>query len=108
MFDLLNNDQKAVAAKVAVPSKGIQDVIIVVEEWNQIRSRQRKMSFELQKIVEENQENLWRDLEEFCSVPVVNVQNEVTDSEMFTKVKKVYLKPHFVMMRCIHIVKPLF
>ena len=107
VFDFLNKEQNAVASKVAAPDKGIKDAIGMVEELSKSRIAGMKRSSKLQRIVKENEEKLCRDLEKLCSVQVVHVKNEVTDSEMFTKVKKVYLEENFVIMEFIHIVKPL-
>ena len=73
-------------------------VIDLVEEWMKIRKRLSK----LQRIKNENQETLSRDLEKLLSVQVDDVEN----SEVFTSVKKVYLKDNFVIMQFEHLVKP--
>ena len=108
VFDFLKKEQNAVAAKAAAPDKGIKDAIGVVKEMNKTKFAGEKRSSKLQRILDENQENLCRDLEKLCSVKnlKVNAKNKVTDSEIFTKVKKVYLDENFVIMEFNHIVKP--
>ena len=107
VFDLLNNEQTADAAKAAALDKGIKDAIGVVEELNKNRLAGVKRSSRLQRIVKENEEKLCSDLEKLCSVQILNVKNEVTNSKIITMVKKVYLKDDFVIMHFQHVVKPL-
>ena len=57
-----------------------------------------------QRIQNENQETLSRDFEKLLSVQVI--KNDVEVSEVFTSVKKVYLKDNFVIMQFEHLVKP--
>ena len=106
VFGFLNKEQNAVAAKVDAPDKGIKDAITVLKELNKTRFAAEKRSSKLQRIVEENEEKLCRDLEKLCSVQILDVENEVTNSKMLTMVKKVFLENDFVIMQFKHIVKP--
>ena len=107
VFGFLNKEQNAVAAKVTALYKGIKDAIGMVEELNKNSLAGMKRSSHLQRIVKENEEKLCRDLEKLCSVQILDVKNEVTNSKMITMVKKVYLKDDFVIMHFHHIVKPM-
>ena len=89
--------------EVAAPDhEGLKGVIEVVEELTKGKFAQRKRLSKLQRIKNENQETLSRDLEKLLSVQVDDVEN----SEVFTSVKKVYLKDNFVIMQFEHLVKP--
>ena len=59
----------------------------------------------MQKIQNENQETLSRDFEKLLSVRVI--KNDIEVLEVFTSVKKVYLKDNFVIMQFEHLVKPM-
>ena len=83
--------------------EGFKGVIDVVEELSKSNFAERKRLSKLQRIKNENQETLSRDLEKLLSVQVDDVEN----SEVFTSVKKVYLKDNFVIMQFEHLVKPM-
>jgi len=86
----------------AADLEGFKGVLGVVEELTKGKFAQRKRLSKLQRIKNENQETLSRDLEKLLSVQVDDVEN----SEVFTSVKKVYLKDNFVIMQFEHLVKP--
>ena len=102
---LVGSPAKVEKDEVAAPdNEGLKGVIEVVEELTKGKFVQRKKLSELQRIKDENQENLSRDLENLLAVQVIKNDEEV--SEVFTSVKKAYLRDNFVIMQFEHLVKP--
>ena len=102
---LVGSPAKVEKDEVAAPdNEGLKGVIEVVEELTKGKFVQRKKLSELQRIKDENQENLSRDLENLLAVQVIKNDEEV--SEVFTSVKKAYLRDNFVIMKFEHLVKP--